>query len=195
MSRAPLSNGIDTAVSAILRDVGRTKTAQEHPFLLVLTGLPGTGKSTLAARLHELTGAAVLESDHARRLLFSEPTHSARESAHLFRALHQAADRLLQQRVSVIFDATNLLERDREPLYSIAEQRGARVRVLEVTAPEQVTHERLLRRHFTSNSAADWAVYRLMRARVERIQRPHTVIDTTEEIGPAVAALAKEMKT
>jgi 2-phosphoglycerate kinase len=48
------------------------------PLLIVLVGLPGTGKSTLARALARLCQTAVVESDFARKQLFRLADSAAR---------------------------------------------------------------------------------------------------------------------
>jgi hypothetical protein len=182
-------------VARILADVRAHASRRKRPALAVLVGLPASGKSRVAEELRARTGAVVLESDALRRLLFPRRTYSAEESRRLFAAVHRAIEELLAEGVSVIVDATNLAEAERAPLYEIAERRGARLVLAQVSAPGALVRRRLARRETTgvSRSEADLRVYQRMRSRVEEIQRPHHVVDTSQEIEPALAAIAKEM--
>ncbi len=181
---------------ALILDTVRPQTARrKRPALAVLVGLPASGKSRVADQLRARTGAVVLESDALRRLLFRRRTYSAVESDRLFAAIHAAIDQLLADGVSVIFDATNLAEAERRPLYEIAGRRGASLVLVHVLAPEPLARRRLARREAAGdgNSEADLRVYERMLARVEEISRPHHVVDTSQDIRGAVAAIAKEM--
>ncbi|HLG11830.1 MAG TPA: ATP-binding protein, partial [Dehalococcoidia bacterium] len=113
------------------------------PTLVLTVGLPGSGKSTFARRLALATGAAVLESDALRRLLFGEPSYSAAENRRLFEALPAAARELLERGRNVIIDATNLRESDRQPAYSLAQETGAQLLILRFSAPDSVIRQRL----------------------------------------------------
>lgn len=162
----------------------------------MLVGLPAAGKTRVAEELRARTGAVTLESDAMRHLLFSRRTYSPSESRRLFAAIHEAIDELLADAVSVVLDATNLREAERAPLYEIADRRGAKLVLVEVTAPGALIRERLARRESagSSLSEADTRVYERMLARTETIQRPHHVVDTSQDTGPIVAAIAKEMQ-
>jgi predicted kinase len=188
------------ASTSLERDVARILAGIEpvsaaSPALLVLAGLPATGKTHLAGELSRRTGAVVLESDAIRSLLFRERHYSGAENRRLFAAIHAAIDTLLARRASVIVDATNLAARERTPLYEITKRRGTRLIVAQLTAPDAIARARLDRRSAseTSHSEADLAVYKRMRARIEEIRRPHHLIDTSEDIEPALGALTKEM--
>src|SRR5687768_17228484 len=99
-------------VARIFNSVNARTSAVAQPALILMAGLPGSGKSTFARRLAEATGAIVLESDALRQLLFAGPTHQATESRALFAAMFEAAGRLLSNGHSVIIDATNLKRSD-----------------------------------------------------------------------------------
>jgi adenylylsulfate kinase len=76
-----------------------------------LTGLPASGKSTIAAALKpklEALGCTVevLESDEVRRVLTPNPTYSNEERDLFYRALAFTGARLVAHGVTVIFDAT-----------------------------------------------------------------------------------------
>ena len=182
-------------VARILDRIGPHASRRKRATLAVLVGLPASGKSRIAEALRSRTGAVALESDELRRLLFPRRTYSPLESQRLFAAIHAAIEQLLAERVSVILDATNLAEAERAPLCEIAERQGARLVLAEVTAPERVVRRRLARRGATgaSRSEADLRVYERMRSRVEEIQRPHYVVDTSQEIASVLADIAKEM--
>lgn len=80
-------------------------------FALWLTGLPASGKSSIAAELRPRLEALglrveVLESDDVRRLLTPTPTYSSEERDLFYRALAFTGARLAAHGVTVIFDAT-----------------------------------------------------------------------------------------
>lgn len=88
-----------------------TIDAQSKAFAIWLTGLPASGKSTIAAalkpRLDALRSSVeVLESDTVRRILTPTPTYSPTERDLFYRALAFVGARLVFHGVTVIFDAT-----------------------------------------------------------------------------------------
>ena len=105
--------------------------------------MPGSGKSYLARAIAARYAAIILDSDALRRVIYPEPEHSEREHRRLFPAIHVLIDRLLARGIPVIIDATNLKEANRRPYYKIAEKHGARVVLVQVTAPRRVIRERL----------------------------------------------------
>ena len=166
-----------------------------YPVLVAVSGLPGTGKSFFSQRLVERLPLAVLESDALRKALAPSPLHTTEESARLFRAIHELIDLLLEYCVPVLLDATNLLESHREHLYHIAGQRSAKVILVRVEAPPGMVRQRLEERTGGSqrqdHSDADWEVYQRLRPSQEPIRRNHLVVDTSQDIQPAVERVTR----
>ena len=166
------------------------------PAFVAVSGLPGTGKSYFSGKLAERLPFVILESDALRKALFPLLTYSPQESSRLFQACHQLIEKLLKRGVPVILDATNLSERYREHLYSIAEHLDARLVLVRVEAPPEVVHERLKARTENSDgsSDADWEVYKKMKSRVQKINRNHYAVDTSRDITPALDKIVREIK-
>lgn len=161
-----------------------------NPALVVMIGLPGSGKSHLAREIAKRYAAAVLDSDALRGVLFPNPEHSEREHARLFPALHLLIDRLLARGVPLIVDATNLKEANRKPYYTIAARYGAKVVLVRAWAPRAVILKRLAGRESDRNpldrSTATLAVYEKMRPDARRITRRHVSVDTSKDTRAAV---------
>jgi predicted kinase len=181
-------------VARLAEGLGNLPEPVVTPALIVVSGLPGTGKSYFSSRLVERLGVVVLESDALRKVLFPSPAYSWQESAYLFRVIHELIRMLLARQISVVLDATNLAERSRESLYSIADHIGARLVLVEVKAPPELVHSRLESRKDSggTNSEADWTVYERMLPTVEEIRRHHFVVDTSRDIEPVIDKVVKE---
>ncbi|MBN1693135.1 MAG: ATP-binding protein [Dehalococcoidales bacterium] len=172
--------------------------AEAEPTIIVVSGLPGTGKSYFCRRLAERLPFLILESDALRKRLFPEPKYTAEESASLFRAIYQLIVDLLKKGIPVILDATNLEERYRERIYNIAENVDAKLIMVSVKAPPELVQKRLKKRlenkNIHDNSDADWAVYQKMKPRVERIRRKHFSVGTSQDITPVIDKVVREVK-
>jgi predicted kinase len=173
-------------VEAVLLPPDMETTA--YPVLIMMSGLPGSGKSYLSQRLAQQLPAVVVESDRVRKVLFPQPTYSGQESTIVHCTCQEVIRRLLRKGVRVVFDATNLVEFQREILYNLADRSSARLLVVRTVAPEQVVQERLERRKDSADGAsdADWRVYRRMSKREQEIRRTHLCIDTSHDIDDAV---------
>lgn len=168
------------------------------PALVVVSGLPGSGKSYFCRRLASRHPIARLESDALRQALFGQPTHSPEESRRLFAACHYVLERLLGAGIPALLDATNLREVHRRQLYAIADRHGVKLVLVSLRAPVAVVEERLAARARRADPAdlsdAGAEVYQRMRSLDEPIGRPHIVVDTSADIEPAVEAVLRELE-
>jgi len=181
-------------VEAVLLPPDMETTA--YPVLIMMSGLPGSGKSYLSQRLAQQLPAVVIESDRVRKALFPQPTYSAQESAIVHRTCQGVMQRLLNKGVRVIFDATNLVEFQREILYNLAERSGARLLIVRTVAPEPVIRERLEQRKARAEgvSDADWRIYRRMSKREQKIRRTHLCVNTSHDIEDAVRKVMRAVR-
>ena len=105
-----------------------------EPSLVILCGLPGTGKSHFARKLAQRAPFLWLNSDRIRKALVAQPSYSRREHRRVFAAMHVLTHGYLCDGYSVVFDATNLNENVRAPLYSIAADAGVDPIIIRFTA-------------------------------------------------------------
>ena len=166
-----------------------------EPAFIAVSGLPGTGKSYFCNRLAQRLPFLILESDALRKVLFPSPSYNLQESSRLFRAVHLLIERLLKKGVSLILDATNLSERYREHLYSIADRLDVKLILVQVEAPPEVVYERLRARqeNTESRSDADWEVYQRMKPSVQKIRRNYYAVDTSRDITPVLDKIMREV--
>ena len=169
-----------------------------NPYLVLMCGLPGAGKTHFARRLAAEARLQMIESDAARKALMVVPAYNAEENLRVFAACRRLMDELLNNGVPVLLDATNVTERDRAYSYTAAEGRGAEVVVVRVKAPESEVRRRLRRRERGLSkdgaSNAGWDVYLKMKAREEPVARPHYVVDTSKDITPAIVKISNKLK-
>ena len=188
----------DADVEWLFKSLEQLPEPEAEPSIIVVSGLPGTGKSYFSAKLAERLPAKILESDGLRKSFFPQPTYSSSESSRLFRVIHLLIKRLLKRGIPLILDATNLSEHDRERLYSIAERLSAKLILVQVVAPPAVVYRRLKARTAGLNqrdkSDADWQVYQRMKNSVQKIRRNHFVVDTSQDIEPALDKIVREAR-
>src|ERR1039457_5150458 len=110
--------------------------------IVVLIGLPGSGKSTYLERL----GAAALSSDRIRGLLADYETDQT-----IHDRVFQTVRYLLRQRLELgrpvtYIDATNLTPEDRRPYLEMGRAHGCEVEAVFFDVPLAVCRERNARR-------------------------------------------------
>lgn len=130
------------------------------PAVILMHGVTGSGKSTVAGILSEEFGAATLRSDCERKRLYNvdarDHSATARGLSHglygpvaterTYDRLRDLAASVLAADVPVIVDASFLRRGDRDALRSLAGRMGARCFVVECSAPVKVLEERVVRR-------------------------------------------------
>ncbi len=162
----------------------------KQPLLVAMCGLPGTGKSHFAAKLTEQVPFLVLETDRLRKVLVEHPKYTTNEHRRVFRSCYQLIEEYLFHGYSVLFDATNLNEDFRIPLYDISESTGAPLALVHVTAPRDTVRRRLKQRkaerHANTYSDAGWLIYTRLAPVEEPVRREHYAVDSSKNIAPVL---------
>lgn len=160
------------------------------PALVILCGLPGTGKSHFARALVKQAPLVWVNSDYCRKLLISRPEYSREEHQRVFAAMHALIAQLLAAGRSVVFDATNLNEEVRRPLYAVADAAGITPLLLRFTAQTSLVRRRMSERGAgqseASHSDAGWEVYARMADADGPAPRPHLLVSRPEHLGWAL---------
>jgi len=191
------SSQLNRDLLKLKESLGPLPEATANPGFVVVSGLPGTGKTFFCKRLAEKQPFYIIESDALRKVLFPLPDYNPTESARLFAAIHSLIEWLLKNGLPVCFDATNLSEHNREYLYRISDRVGARLILVSVEAPPAVAYQRLQARRTgdirDSKSDADWEIYRQMKPKAEKIRRNHFVVDTSRDIIPVIDKIVRAL--
>ncbi|AXC15164.1 hypothetical protein ACPOL_5920 [Acidisarcina polymorpha] len=159
---------------------------------ILMAGLPGTGKTTLAEALAAELDAAVLNKDVVRAALFpGRFTDYTREQDDLcFDALLEAANYLARQgRTRFIFlDGRTFSRRFQiEQAVRAAEAAGCSWKILHTVCPVPIAEARLLKdrgSHVALNRTVE--MYREVKARFEPILYPHCEIDTSQPLASSL---------
>jgi predicted kinase len=155
---------------------------------VMMAGLPGTGKSTLARAVAARIGGEVLDKDKVREALFPGAlTDYTREQDDLcVRAMLEAARYMTERgRAEFIFiDGRTFSKREQiDEVVQAAERAGAQWRIFHVTCSDTVAEARLSRPD-AENPAKnrDVALYRRVQESFEPIAYPKLEVDTTEGV-------------
>lgn len=167
--------------------------APRAPQCIMMHGLPGSGKSWLAARLAGELAAVPISSDVERKRLAGlqplDPSHSAidqglytaAQTASVYKRLSDCAAQVLSGQRTVIVDANFGLRQQRAALAARCRELGLRVSVVSCDAPTPVLLERIRSRQTQATvSEAGAAVFWQQMERRE-------VIDAAEGLTVIVA--------
>lgn len=165
-------------------DIAVDRARRARVRLVLVGGLPGTGKSTLSEELAEGLGASVISSDQVRTELFGEAgqkggayqagAYSPDNVDRTYAAMLDRASDLLAGGQSVVLDASWTSQRHRRPASEAAEHARAELVSFQCTAPDAVVGERLRTRSNTL-SDADENISAAMAADMDAWPEAHTV--------------------
>jgi aminoglycoside phosphotransferase family enzyme/predicted kinase len=165
--------------------------------LVLVGGLPGSGKSTLSGALADRLGVTLLSSDRLRKELaglpvedpapaaYGEGLYTPERTAGTYAALLDRASSLLSSGESVVLDATWTDEEQREAAVRAADGVGADLVALHCHAPEAVAAARLRTREPGASDAGP-EVAAAMAAR-ERQWPQAVAVDTGGALETAVS--------
>jgi len=185
--------------------------ARRAPVLVITSGVSGSGKSWLAARLCAHMPAIWLRSDVERKRMaglaatgrsrsgLGAGLYSARMNRRTYTRLRQLAGRALAAGHSVVVDAAFLRRADRAAFATLAERAGCAMHILQLEAPAPVLEKRITERANTGRdpSEATTGVLRRQLAARENLsaaERARAIrIDTRQ--APDITALAKRLQS
>lgn len=149
-----------------------------HAMFVLVCGLPGAGKTTVAGEVVDRLGAVRIRTDVVRKDLFDAPEYSDAETDTVYRTVVERADAVLDDGQHVVLDGTFRERGFREPAYAVARDHDVEMVVLKVEADDDVVKERIRKREDDA-SDADVSIYEHYRDKFDPIQVDHVVVDNS----------------
>ncbi len=146
--------------------------------IIVVFGLPGSGKSYFAEKLAKKIEADYVNSDRLRKEMFPARTYSEQEKAAVYNVMLAKMRRAVKQNKNVVLDATFHNNETRETFMQAGKKKD-RICFIEITASEDLIQRRLQKER--EYSEADFEVYKLIRRQWEPLNEPHLMVESTDE--------------
>lgn len=146
--------------------------------LIIVCGLQGVGKTTVAKKIAEKLSATLLRTDSIRKALIKEPKYTAEEKQKIYEEMFVQARKILQGNENVVLDATFLEERNRNGAKQIAEEMNVNFQIIKVVCSEDILKTRIEQRS-GDDSEAKFEHYLKYKNLFEPIAEKHTVIDNS----------------
>lgn len=161
--------------------------------LILIAGMPGTGKTTIARAFAALYGAVHFNSDAMRQELGLMGHYAPADKEKVYTALLEHTGEVLKEGRNVVVDSTFFRASVRQPFMTLAASCGVPVKWVEIKAKETTLRERLNRPR--ADSEADFKVYEKIRDQFEPLPEDRLVI-WSDEVTPetAAATIAAELK-
>ena len=163
--------------------------------IVLIAGLPGTGKTTIAIELAAQAGGVVLSKDAIRAALFppEDIEYSTGQDDFCMEVMLETAAYLLRKDSGrfVFLDGRTFSRRYQvDRVLDRATQLNQPWRILECVCSDATAKQRLQAQQASGDHVAgnrDYALYLRVKARFEEITLPKTVIDTDQAIHVCVS--------
>lgn len=159
----------------------------EHLMLIIVFGLPGSGKSYFAKRLAADLNAIYLGSDEIRSDLRARGKYTIEDKMHIYKHMAHLTGQHLKSNKTVVVDATFHHHAMRDLFEGVARDHHCAIAFILITTSEQLYRRRLAKPR--RDSEADLGVYESVKALFEPYSNDHIEIYSgTDNISQMIAA-------
>lgn len=158
--------------------------------LILIAGLPGSGKTTLARAIAKKYGASHFNSDQLRREMGLWGSYRPEDKARVYEELLRRSRQALSEGKPVVVDSTFYKASLRKTFEELAAACGQKPMWVFATAPDTVLRKRVSKPR--PDSEADESVLEKIKAAYEPLEMPHLTIYTSKS---SVAATVRQVFT
>ncbi|MEO9147139.1 MAG: ATP-binding protein [Ginsengibacter sp.] len=161
--------------------------------IVLVFGLPGSGKSFFASRLAKRINAVYVNSDKVRKEMFENRDYSNHEKKIVYNKMIEQMREAVQQNNNLVLDAT-FHRKDTRKMFTDEMKGEGEISFIEIQADENIIKERVKKERLYSE--ADFEVYKLIRQHNEPLEAPHLILKSTNDnIDEMLEKAIKYLKT
>lgn len=183
---------------------------RNRPELIIMSGLVGTGKTTIAELIEDNIGFTVISTDIVRKTLAGIPVtehhfdefdtglYSSEFTQKTYKEMFDRAREILVQGRSVILDASFKKKGDRQTAHRLAKETNSDFLVIECVLDKILVKNRLEARGKQSTASdGRWEIFETQKSDFDKIdeftQQNHMVIDTSQPPGSILEKLLERI--
>lgn len=144
--------------------------------MVIVCGLPGSGKTYFASRLATSMNAEYINSDGVRKHLGAMGRYTLNDKLFVYKEMLRLATGFLELGRDVVVDGTFYLDSMRDMFIATAKAIRSEICFIHIYADETIVKERLNKPR--PDSEADFAVYQAIREEFETIGFPHLELES-----------------
>jgi predicted kinase len=149
---------------------------KKYNMVIVVFGLPGTGKSYLSKMLAPEFNAIYLNTDIVREETGKKGQYDEQSRLDVYTAMSQKMQDHLYENRNCLLDGTFQKKSYREIVLNLAKKTGTRVYFIHMKARDNTVKERL--KNSRKHSEADYGVYLNLKSDFDPVEVPHIEIQT-----------------
>lgn len=142
--------------------------------IIIVFGLPGTGKSYLARSLADRTGAAYFNTDIVRKEMGKQGQYDAETNNMIYEQLLRKVVEAVRDTDDVVVDGTFRKEHYRDMFKNEAARLGEKVVFVEMKAADETVKERMKKDRRYSEAGYD--EYKMIKDKFEDMKEEHPVL-------------------
>ena len=146
--------------------------------IVIVFGLPGSGKSFFTCRFAAMINADYINSDRVRKKLFVSKTYLIKEKLEVYNEMLAQMKEVVKQNKNLVLDATFYNKDIRKKFLDGAKGAGS-ICFIEVKAEESVIRKRLKEKRV--DSEADFEVYKKVKKQWEPLHEDHLILTSTND--------------
>lgn len=147
--------------------------------IILVCGLPGSGKTYFAEHLADELGAVHISSDRVRDDIDLRGQYDNHDRQAVYEEMQQRMTEQIQNNQTVIVDATFFSRNIRADFFDEARSTNAELFIIEIVASEKVIRQRVSKKR--EESEADYDVYLKLKNSFEPIDTPHLTLSSDDE--------------